>query len=160
MGLFSDRTEMPYKAAGEPDRGFAPRFALGADGRGCRRHLSRDKTRTWLLHLLSGQASAASFERSKPDDLVSLSDDFVTPARVFGIDPVQPHAQAVFDHRYRVVAETAQRADVFKTFLHNLFVGEGRKVVFLASMPVGDVLAGDSRRFTEDAEMVVAIEPP
>jgi hypothetical protein len=44
--------------------------------------------------------------------------------------------------------------------LHNSLISESRKVVFLASTAVGDVLAGDSGRFTEDAEMVVVIEAP
>ena len=72
----------------------------------------------------------------------------------------KPHAQAVFDHGHGVVAETAERTNVFETFLHDILVGKGLKVVLFAGTPVRDVLAGRGRRLAKDAQMVVLVVPP
>ena len=70
----------------------------------------------------------------------------VAPLRVFGIDAVQAHAQAVFDHGHGVVAEAAEGAQVVHAFV-------------AARAAVGDVLNGGRRRLAEDTEVMVVAQP-
>ena len=78
--------------------------------------------------------SATGFERSEFDDLLPLLLDQVAPVRLFRIDPVKAHAQAILDHGHGVVAEPAEGAqivDVFPT----------------TGVTIGDMLDGRGREF-------------
>ena len=100
-----------------------------------------------IHHSTSSAASRRRRVSSERNRMISLAlvDDRLTPLRVFGVDAVQAHAQAVFDHRHGIVAQAAKRTQVVLGLIS-------------AGVAIGDMLDGRRRRFAEDAEVVVAVE--
>jgi hypothetical protein len=66
--------------------------------------------------------------------------------RVFGIDAVQAHAQAVFDHGHSVVAEAAEGAQIVPEFI-------------AARAAVSDVLHRGGGGLAKDAQPIVVAKP-
>jgi hypothetical protein len=133
--------ETPCKAFDEPYTYSAAIVARVWGGRDS--HPYRSTTwRYTSFHLLRFKPTPPGFKGTESYYLIALVYDHVPPSRLFRVDTIQTHSQAILEHGYRVVAKPTQGAQIIN-------------VLIATRAAIGYVLNGRCRGLAEKAKSIV-----